>query len=94
MPRKPRYDERFFYPDGRIKRLMKVVEVLPDGTKVFENGQKALPSVVEYADGTQRRLDSFTPEEKKEWLDKLMKNTGRIMSDFIYNELPNIINKK
>ncbi len=75
--------EKYFNPDGSIKRLLEVVEILPDGTRVFENGWKAAPSMVDF--GGERglvRLDSMTPEEKQEWEDNLMKRVGKAMSEY------------
>ena len=74
---------KYFNPDGSIKRLLKVVEILPDGTRVFENGWKALPSMVDF--GGERglvRLDSMTEEERDEWERNLMKKVGKGMSEY------------
>lgn len=84
MARKKGHDERFYNPDGSIKRLLKVIEVLPDGTRVFENGWQASPSKVEFADGTVKRLDEMTEEERAGWINKLMENTGRVVSAHRY----------
>ncbi len=65
--------------DGSI-RLLEVVEILPDGTRVFENGWKARPSMIDF--GGERglvRLDSLTPEEKSEWEKNLFKRVGKEM---------------
>ncbi len=75
--------EKYFNPDGSIKRLLEVVEVLPDGTRVFENGWKAAPSMVDF--GGERglvRLDSLTPEERAAWEEGLMKKVGEGMSAY------------
>lgn len=75
--------EKYFNPDGSIKRLLEVVEILPDGTRVFENGSKAGPSLIDF--GGERglvRLDSLTPEEKQEWETNLMKKVGKGMSEY------------
>ncbi len=75
--------EKYFNPDGSIKRLLEVVEVLPDGTRVFENGWKAAPSMIDF--GGERglvRLDSLTLEERQEWEDNLMKRVGKAMSEY------------
>lgn len=72
-----------YNPDGSIKRFLEVVEILPDGTRVFENGWKARPSMVDF--GGERglvRLDSMTPEEKSEWEKKLFERVGRDMSAY------------
>ncbi len=74
---------QYYNPDGSIKRLLEVVEVLPDGTRVFENGCKARPSMVDF--GGERglvRLDSMTPEEKAEWEKNLFERVGRNMSAY------------
>ena len=76
-------DERFFNPDGSIKRLLQVVEVLPDGTRVFEDGSKAAPSMVDL--GGEKgavRLDSLSAQERADWEDNLMKRVGREMSRY------------
>lgn len=75
--------EEYFNPDGSIKRLPKIIEVLPDGTRVLDNGFKLRPSMVDF--GGERglvRLDSLSPEERDEWERGLMKKVGRGMSDF------------
>ena len=75
--------EKYYNPDGTIKRLLEVVEVLPDGTKVFENGWKCGPAKVNFNDGRGKvRLDSMTPEEHRAWEDGLMKRIGKVMSDY------------
>ena len=75
--------EKYFNPDGSIKRLMEVVEVLPDGTRVSENGWKAKPSMVDYGgDRGLVRLDSMTEEERNEWERGLMEKVGKRMSEF------------
>lgn len=75
--------EKYFNPDGSIKRFLEVVEVRPDGTRVFENGWLARPSMIDF--GGERglvRLDSLTPEEKAEWEKNLMKRVGKSMSEY------------
>ncbi len=75
--------EKYFNPDGSIKRIPEVVEILPDGTRVFENGWKAAPSMINF--GGERglvRLDSLSPEEKAEWEKNLMERVGREMSAY------------
>lgn len=75
--------EKYFNPDGSIKRLLEVVEVRPDGTKVFENGWLAKPATVDFGDGRGKvRLDSLTPEEHKAWEAGLMDRVGQAMSLF------------
>ncbi|MDE7194480.1 MAG: hypothetical protein K2O14_10970 [Oscillospiraceae bacterium] len=74
---------KYFNPDGSIKRLLEIVETLPDGTSVFENGWKAEPSMVDF--GGERglvRLDSMTKEERDEWETNLMKRVGKAMSEY------------
>lgn len=71
--------EKFFNPDGSIKRLMEVKEVLPDGTRVFEDGSKASPSETERG-GVRKRLDTMSPSEKKEWEQSLLITLGKEMS--------------
>ena len=78
-------DERFFNPDGSIKRLLQVVEVLPDGTRVFEDGSKASPSMVDM--GSEKgavRLDSLSAQERADWESNLMKRVGKEMSLFYW----------
>ena len=87
--------EKYFNPDGSIKRLLKVVEVLPDGTRVFENGCKARPSMIDF--GGERglvRLDSLTPEERDKWEEGLMKKVGKGMSDFYAAQATGAFNYK
>ena len=74
----------YFNPDGSIK-IMKVVERLPDGTRVFEDGSKALPSIARMPDGTQKRLIDMTEEEYKAWNDRIMERLGEGMSEFYAN---------
>lgn len=75
--------EKYFNPDGSIKRLLEVVEILPDGTRVFENGSKAGPSLIDF--GGERglvRLDSLSQAERQEWEENLMKKVGKGMSEY------------
>ncbi len=75
--------EKYFNPDGSIKRLLEVVEILPDGTRVFENGWKAGPSLIDF--GGERglvRLDSLSEEERQKWETNLMKKVGKGMSEY------------
>ncbi len=75
--------EKYFNPDGSIKRLLEVVEILPDGTRVFENGWTAAPSKVDYGDERGKvRLDSMTSEERRSWEQGLMEKVGHAMSDY------------
>lgn len=67
----------YFEPDGRIK-IMKVVETLPDGTRVFEDGSKAAPSRV-LADGKEYPLQ----EAPYGWKDKISENVSRTMSEYV-----------
>ena len=78
-------DERFFNPDGSIKRLLQVVEVLPDGTRVFEDGSKASPSMVDFCgEKGAVRLDSLSVQERADWESNLMKRVGKEMSLFYW----------
>lgn len=70
--------------DGTIK-ILKVVERLPDGTRVFEDGSKARPSIATMPDGSEKRLIDMTPEEYKAWNDRIMERLGRDMTDFYRN---------
>ena len=77
--------EKYFNPDGSIKRFPEVVEVLPDGTSVLENGYKIAPSRVDF--GGERglvRLDQMSEQERQQWEKGLMERVGRGMSDY-YN---------
>ena len=79
---------KYYNPDGSIKRFLEVVEVLPDGTRVFENGYKAAPSMVDF--GGERglvRLDQMTAEEKAEWEKNLMERVGRDMSAYYQSKI-------
>lgn len=82
MARRQKFNYR--NPDGTIK-ILKVVERLPDGTRIFEDGSRALPSVARMPDGTQKRLIDMSPEEYKEWNDRIMDRLGRGMSEFYAN---------
>lgn len=75
--------EKYFNPDGSIKRLLEVVEILPDGTRVFENGCKIGPSMIDF--GGERgivRLDSLSEKERREWETNLMIKVGKGMSEY------------
>lgn len=75
--------EKYFNPDGSIKRFLEVAEILPDGTRVFENGWLARPSMIGF--GGERglvRLDSLSPKEKDEWEKNLMEHVGKGMSEY------------
>lgn len=75
--------EKYFNPDGSIKRLLEVVEILPDGTRVFENGWKSDPSIIDF--GGERgfvRLDSLSEAERLEWETNLMIKVGKGMSEY------------
>ncbi len=75
--------EKHFNPDGSIKKLLEIVEVLPDGTRVLENGWKLAPSVVDFDDGRGKvRIDSLTTEERREWERGLMNKVGKSMSAY------------
>lgn len=86
--------EKYFNPDGSIKRLLKVVEVLPDGTRVFENGFKARPSMIDCGERGLIRLDSLSPEERAKWEENLMKKVGKGMSDFYAAQATGAFNYK
>lgn len=84
MAKRKKFDySNHLNPDGSIKKLLEVVEVLPDGTRVFEDGSKALPSMIDF--GGERglvRLDSLSKEERDEWEKNLMERVGRGMSAY------------
>jgi len=73
----------FTNPDG-TPRICKVIERLPDGTRVFEGGWTAGPSTGTMPDGTEKKLIDMTPEEYEEWNTRLMERLGREMTEF-YN---------
>lgn len=82
MARRKKFD--YLNPDGTIK-IMKVVERLPDGTRIFEDGSRALPSVATMPDGSEKRLIDMTSEEYEAWNDRIMERLGRDMTDFFKN---------
>lgn len=86
--------EEFFNPDGSIKRLPKVVEVRPDGTRVLETGWLLRPSMIDCGERGLVRLDSLTPEERDEWEKNLMIKVGRGMSDFYAAQATGAFNYK
>lgn len=79
MARQKRFDYR--NPDGTLK-ILKVVERLPDGTRVFEDGSRALPSVACMPDGTEKKLVDMNREEYAVWNDGILNRLSRDMSDF------------
>lgn len=66
----------YFEPDGRIK-IMKVVETLPDGTRVFEDGSKAAPSKIFVDD--QECLLGKAPAG---WKERIKRNVEKNMSEY------------
>ena len=68
-------------PDGTLK-ILKVVERLPDGTRIFEDGSRALPSVACMPDGTEKRLVDMDKKEYTAWNNGLLDRLSRDMSDF------------
>lgn len=82
MARRQKFNYR--NPDGTLK-ILKVVERLPDGTRIFEDGSRALPSVARMPDGSYKRLMDMDPDEYKEWNDRIMERLGRGMSEFYAN---------
>ena len=64
-----------------------VVETLEDGTRILSNGFKLLPSVGTLPDGTEKNLIDMTPEEWKDWHDRLEKNFNACMNAFYREEL-------
>ena len=84
MARRKKFD--YVNPDGSIK-ILKIVERLPDGTRILEDGSKLLPSVATMPDGTEKRLIDMTEEEYKAWNDRLMERLSRDMTDY-YREHP------
>ena len=70
-------------PDG-TNRICKVIERLPDGTRIFEGGWRAGPSTGTMPDGTDKKLIDMTPEEYEAWNTRLMERLGREMTEF-YN---------
>ena len=78
--------QKFIYrnPDGTLN-IPKVVERLPDGTRIFEDGSRALPSKARMPDGGYKKLIDMDPEEYKEWNDRAMERLGRGMSEFYAN---------
>jgi hypothetical protein len=79
MARRKQFEYR--NPDGTLK-ILKVVERLPDGTRIFEDGSRALPSVVCMPDGTEKRLMDMDEKEYTSWNNGLLDRLSRDMSDF------------
>lgn len=79
MARRKQFEYR--NPDGTLK-ILKVVERLPDGTRIFEDGSRALPSVACMPDGTEKKLIDMTREEYAVWNDGILNRLSRDMSDF------------
>lgn len=79
MTRRQQFNYR--NPDGTLK-ILKVVERLPDGTRIFEDGSKALPSVARTSDGSEKRLIDMTETEYTAWNNRIMGRLGRDISDF------------
>lgn len=82
MARRQKFNYR--NPDGTLK-ILKVVERLPDGTRIFEDGSKALPSVACMPDGSEKRLVDMTHEEYSGWNEGILDRLSRDMSDFYRN---------
>lgn len=89
------HDDTYFNPDGSIKRLPRIIETLPDGTRVLENGIKLRPSCVDF--GGERgvvRLDSLSKQERDDWEKRAMKRVGRCVSDFEAAQVTGAFNYK
>ncbi len=84
MARRKQFDYR--NPDGTLK-ILKVVERLPDGTRIFEDGSRALPSVTCMPDGSNKRLIDMDEKEYTAWNNGLLDRLGRDMSDFYRNNM-------
>lgn len=81
-----RRKQEYRNPDGTLK-ILKVVERLPDGTRIFEDGSRALPSVVCMPDGTEKRLMDMDEKEYTSWNNGLLDRLSRDMSDFYRNNM-------
>lgn len=69
--------------ESKVNQLLKCVEVLPDGTRVLENGFKIAPSKVCFGDGEKTvLLDKMPLEQREQWENNLMARVGRAMSGF------------
>ncbi len=79
MPRK-KYLDLPKNPDGSY-RICKVIERLPDGTRIFEGGWSAGPSVGTLPDGTEKRLIDMTPEEYEDWNNRFLKNFATALQE-------------
>lgn len=60
---------------------MKIVQTLPDGTRILSNGFKLLPPI---ANG--KKLNDMTDAERKAWNDRLMKHLSENMTAFYRKE--------
>lgn len=82
MARRQKFN--YINPDGTIK-ILKVVERLPDGTRIFEDGSRALPSVATMPDGSEKLLQDMTEKEYSDWNGRVLEYLSREMSDFYRN---------
>ena len=82
MARRKQFDYR--NSDGTLK-ILKVGERLPDGTRIFEDGSRALPSVACMPDGSEKRLIDMDEKEYTAWNNGLLDTLSRDMSDFYRN---------
>ena len=87
--------EEYFGADGSIKRLPRIDEVFPDGTRVLENGCKLRPSTIDLGgENGLERLDSMADTERNEWEEGLMQQIGRRMSELYAAQASGALNYK
>lgn len=67
-------------PDGSI-RIMKVIERLPDGTRVFEDGSTALLSKC-MIDGNCAEVTELCDEEYAAWNEAILRKISEGLSEF------------
>lgn len=78
--------QKFSYrnPDGSLK-ILKVIERMPDGTRIFEDGSRAAPSTATIAGGAEKRLVDMNTGEYEAWNEGMMIRLGCDMTNFLCN---------
>lgn len=59
----------------------KILNTLPDGTRILSNGFRLMPSVIQRSDGSTKRLTDMKPDEYRDWNARLMDELGKTMSE-------------
>lgn len=66
-------------PDGTV-RIMKVIERLPDGTRIFEDGSTALLSKCAI-DGKYSRVADLSDKEYADWNEEILRKISEGLSE-------------